>query len=177
MTLTSLANFPLSLILQPVRPQFAPGSASHSDNVVAAVNGLGKASAENALATNSSDDLFSVKIVDVNKLKVDLIDRLSKALGVKQEDYDTSRSFGFALKMAVIELKSKPEGRMLLLELEKDLGLDKLGISIDTLINAIIDPSGDDGEKLDAALGKQLGEANQQRAIELDEIGIYRPVR
>lgn len=177
MTLASLAKFPLSLILQPARPSFAPGPASHSDNVVAAANGLAKASAENPLATNSSDALFSVTAVDANQLKVDLFERVGKKLDVKQEDYDTPAAYGFALKMAVMKIKAAPEGAEVIAKIERDLGLDKLGISLNSVINAIIDPDGGHAEKLDAALRKQAQEADPEKAVELDEIGIYRPVR
>jgi hypothetical protein len=38
-------------------------------------------------------------------------------------------------------------------------------VSLDTVINAIIDPMGDDNGKLDAALQKQIG---------MDDDGLYR---
>jgi hypothetical protein len=175
MTLASLAKFPLSLLLQPIRPSFSSGS--NSTKLVATANGLGNASAVDVLAKNSTDDLFSVTTVDVNQLKVNLIERVGKELGVKQEDYDTPAAFGFALKMAVMKLKAEPDGAELIAKIERNLGLDKLGVSLNSVIKAIIDPDGRDAEELDAALRAQAGEADPERAVELDEIGIYRPLR
>jgi hypothetical protein len=62
-------------------------------------------------------------------------------------------------------------------EIEKQLGLDQVGVSLDTLVNAIIDPQGSDGDKLDAALKNHLsdhgkGEGNGA-SFHPDEIGLY----
>lgn len=62
-----------------------------------------------------------------------------------------------------------------LVEIENKLGLDKLGVSLDTVVNAMIDPGGDDGDKLDAALRRRLGEAGKDHSAlaRLDELGRY----
>jgi hypothetical protein len=177
MTVVSSANVPLSLVLMQKRAPFQTSSASPSVNLVVVANGFGKTAYNDGLPATSSDSLFSTNTMDVTAQKVHLVDRLAKSLGVKQDDYDSASSFYKALKAEIDKLKRDPEGLKVIAAIEKDLGLIDLGISVDTLINSVMDPSGDDAKKLDAALGKTAKDLAQGKAIEMDEIGIYRPTR
>jgi hypothetical protein len=177
MTVVSSANVPLSLVLMQKRAPFQTSSASPSVNLVVVANGLGKTAYNDGLATVASDDLFSTNTTDVTAQKVHLVDRLAKSLGVKQDDYDSASSFYKALKAEIDRLKRNPNGLMKIAEIEKDLGLTDLGISVDMLMNAVMDPSGNDAKKVDAALGKAAKDLAHGKPIEMDEIGIYRPVR
>jgi hypothetical protein len=56
--------------------------------------------------------------------------------------------------------------------------LDKLGPSLETVINAIVDPRGSDNDKVDAALRKQIGpedttESRGSINIKPNDIGVY----
>ncbi|TIT70995.1 MAG: hypothetical protein E5W56_22360, partial [Mesorhizobium sp.] len=64
-------------------------------------------------------------------------------------------SYGSAVKNAVEALKRQSPSAIA--EIERQLGLDQLGISLDTLVNAIVDPTGGDRDRLDAAPEKHLG--------------------
>lgn len=177
MTIVSSAHVPLPLVLMQKRAPFQTRSASPSANLVAVANGVGKTAGEGGLTATSSDSLFSTNTMDVTAQKVHLVDRLAKSLGVKQDDYDSASSFYKAVKAEIARLKRDPEGLMKIAAIEKDLGLTDLGISLDTLMNAVMDPSGNDAKKVDAALGKTVKDLAHGQAIEMDEIGIYRPAR
>jgi hypothetical protein len=112
----------------------------------------------------TADDLFSVNSQNLNKMKIDLYKRVGEALGVRESDYDSLHAYGLALQQAVGQLKLAPNAQLVIAGIEKEIGLDKLGVSLDTVINAIIDPMGDDNDKLDAALQKQIG---------MDDDGLY----
>lgn len=124
--------------------------------------------------------LFSVTSVDVTRMKVDLFERVGKALGVDRGDYDTAFAYGSAVKRAVKQLKQQPNSHLILMGLEKELGLDKLGLSLDAVVDAMTDASGDGARKLDAALRAETsdlaGKDNARQSFTFDEIGIYRRV-
>jgi hypothetical protein len=113
----------------------------------------------------TADDLFSVNSQNLNKMKIDLYKRVGEALGVRESDYESFQAYGLALQQAVGQLKLAPNAQLVIAGIEKEIGLDKLGVSLDTVIDAIIDPMGDDNGKLDAALQKQIG---------MDDDGLYR---
>jgi hypothetical protein len=70
-----------------------------------------------------------------------------------------------ATPASVGQLKLAPNAQLVIAGIEKEIGLDKLGVSLDTVINAIIDPMGKDNDKLNAALEKKIG---------MDDDGLYR---
>ncbi|PSJ61228.1 hypothetical protein [Pseudaminobacter soli (ex Li et al. 2025)] len=167
----------MSLVLMQKRAPFQTSPASPSANLLAVANGVAKAADNGGLAATSSDDMFGTNTTDVTAKKVHLVERLAKSLGVEQEDYDSDAAFYKALKVEIAKLKRDPEGLNKIAAIEKDLGLTELGISLDMFMNAILDPSGDDAKRVDAALGKAAKDLAHGTAIEMDEIGIYRPAR
>lgn len=130
--------------------------------------------------------MFSVNSLDVTALKISLIERAGQELGVKQSDYATTREYGAALQQAFLSLQRKPNSYLIIKEIEKKLGLDEIGISLEDLINAISNPNGRGNEKLNKALeiyvhglaggrGKGASSGDKTAASDrLDEIGIYR---
>jgi len=110
--------------------------------------------------------LFDSSHVSVNELKLDLMERLGEALGLKQEDGESGFSWGRKLEtiLSTMDYASKHA-------LEKDVGLDELGISIDTMIAAVKNPYADDSERLKAALELKAGggaetHVNQSRVLQ-----------
>lgn len=130
--------------------------------------------------------MFSVNSLDVTALKVSLIERAGQELGVKQSDYASTREYGAALQQAFASLQRSPNAYLVIKEIEKKLGLDEIGISLEDLINAIADPDGKGNEKLNNALDIYVhgivdrdcnGAASGDKTPAthpLDEIGIYR---
>lgn len=129
--------------------------------------------------------MFSVNSLDVTALKVSLIERAGQELGVKQSDYASTREYGAALQQAFASLQRSPNAYLVIKDIEKKLGLDEIGISLEDLINAIADPDGRGNEKLNNALeiyvhgivdrdrnGTASGDKTPA-SHPLDELGIY----
>lgn len=162
----------------------ADGKAAGAD-LAAIANGVqdsadaGKPSNSIQARARINEALFSVNALDVNKIKVDLMERLGKEFGISMENFESVSAYGAAIKRAVEWLKRQDGGAKVLMEIEKKLGLDELGISVDTLVNAMIDPGGKDAERLDAALKEKAGKALEDAGgfdpffVRADEIGLY----
>jgi hypothetical protein len=154
--------------------------ARSADSGLADISGIsGFAGSGSPLAqarAKISDAMFSVNRPDPTAMKVRLIERLGEEFGIRQSDYTSMASYGADIKKAVEALKAKPGSAQIIIQIEKKLGLDKLGISLDELVDATIDPTGDGNKKLDAALKKQAGDFGKGEIAGLlrpDEIGIY----
>lgn len=131
-----------------------------------------------------SEALFKPNQPSVTEMKLHLMTRLGEKFKIKLEDHASDASFGRAIQAEINKIKTQPEGALILSAIEKELGFDKLGFSLDTFVNAIIDPDGADGEKVDAALKDHLGvdddeaeKADDTRAaleaLRLDDNGLY----
>lgn len=180
MTSISSTNEAALLILQqsvsPVNSTEA--KKTDGDNLVAIAHGQpvkqtsGMTLQPTAAQSKISDALFSVNDRSVTQMKLDLIDRAGDALGVKKSDYASMDDFVAATKKALSDLKSKPDGQQAITKIEHDLGLDKLGITLDDLINSADDH--DSNDKVTRALKKQLAEGDEGGSIlQQDEIGRY----
>ena len=96
-----------------------------------------------------AEALFGVDNLDPNKLKIQLTERLAARLGIDLGEERSNFSLGRAVEEAVKTLDSTQ-----ITKLEKDLGLDKAGISLATVIAAIKNPYGDDNVRLMEGLTK-----------------------
>ncbi|KUM28376.1 hypothetical protein AU467_34855 [Mesorhizobium loti] len=165
------------MVLQQQTPALTPRSAA--DSLVASIN---RASGSDHSGSGSpltqgqakiSQSMFSVNSLNVTATKVRLMERAGKEFGIDQADFESVTSYGSAVKNAVEALKRQSPSAIA--EIEKQLGLDQLGVSLDTLVNAIVDPQGSD--RLDAALEKQVGDDGKDEAraapLQPDEIGLY----
>lgn len=119
-----------------------------------------------------SESLFSAGVVDVNQMKIHLMERLGKELGLSMDDFDSGAAFGKAVKQAISAIRMTENGDLRLREIGDKLELDKLGISLDTLVEAMVDPGGDADKKLEAALMKQAsgGEERTPAAVRRYEL-------
>lgn len=190
---TSTVNSAAMLILQQIR---APGASADAgglaaNGLVAAANGVpltGGAASPSKPSRQAQakvfEALFSANTVDANKLKIKLMERLGKQFGLALEDFDTQASFASAVRDAIGQIRQQENGYLQLAAIEKELGLDKLGITLDELVNALIEPEGEDGRKLEAALRKQAGEEEGRNGeqdalrallglIQHDDEGVY----
>ncbi|TGR40181.1 MULTISPECIES: hypothetical protein [unclassified Mesorhizobium] len=115
--------------------------------------------------------MFSVDSLNVTAMKVRLMERAGNEFGIDQGDYESVTSYGSAVGKAVEALKRQTPAAIV--EIERQLGLDQLGIALDMLVNAITDPH--DSDRLDAALETHLGKTASDEATSLqpDEIGLY----
>ncbi len=192
MTLTSFSRSSAVQILQQASRAFAStGAVSDTPgaHLVATANGV---AAPNVTAAGGptqqakaklSGALFKPNAPSVMEMKFNLMKRLGEELGIALEDHETHASFGSAVRAALVDIKLKPDGALALAAIERKLGFDTLGFSLDTFVAAIIDPKGDDGRKVDAALKKELGlDDGENRtsgaraapaAVTRDESGLY----
>ncbi|MDX8526353.1 hypothetical protein RFM68_17785 [Mesorhizobium sp. MSK_1335] len=117
--------------------------------------------------------VFSVDNLNITATKVRLMERAGKEFGLDQTDYDSVFSYGSAIKNAVEALKRQSPSAIA--EIERQLGLDQLGVSLDTLVDAIVGPQGSDHDGLDAALKQHAGGHGESEAasVQLDELGFY----
>lgn len=128
-----------------------------------------------------SESIFSVNHKGVTEMKFDLVKRTGEELGVNIDDYDSAQAYGAALQKVVRELRLQPSGEMALRAIERKLGLDDLGLSLDDAINAASDPNGEAGNKVEKALAayygiEEDGAANEEQApflVLTDEAGLY----
>jgi len=147
-----------------------------ASDIAATANGL-STQFRNAQAA-ASESVFSANHVDITEMKMRLIEKAGKAFGVDRDDYDTQGDYGKAIRAVVSEIRRMENGDQVLAGIARDLGLDDLGISIDTLVGAIVDPGGKDDKKLDEALRAATGEDVQDAgglSVLVDDLGIYRP--
>ncbi|RKE86380.1 hypothetical protein [Rhizobium sp. AG855] len=183
MTTVTSSNSAALLILQQTRSAGAvEQDGAGADALVATANGLdgkiGSAAQPTQAQSKISESFFSVNHVNINKLKIDLIERAGKALGVDASDYGSREEFSSAMQKALGKLKAEG-GDMAVKSLEKELGLDKLGVSIQDVIDSAKDPDAND--KLTKALEKQEGEEqgddnrSEPLSIVSDDNGTYRP--
>ena len=94
--------------------------------------------------------LFDSGKVNVNELKMQLVDRLGGKLGLERQDGDSNFSYGKALEEIVKNLDPSAARK-----LEKELGLQDLGISLVDMVAAIKNPYGNEDDRLEAALEKR----------------------
>lgn len=185
MVSTSSVNATALLVLQQSAPlptsRIQTGTGGNS--LLAVANGVSSSGHVNKARGKIAEALFDRTTPDVTEMKVHLMKRLGEKFGLSMDDFDSPRAYGAAIREAIGHLKQQPGGSLALAEMEKDLGLDKLGISLDTVVDAIINPGRESDQKLDAALREQLGkDAGDHRAsdarkgipkLQADGIGLY----
>lgn len=167
----------LTLQAQPI----APKTAASSNNLIAVSNGVPSSNAIAPLAGKQklASAVFDARTPDVTQQKLDLFKRTGEKLGVHEEDFDDFAAYSGALKDAVLQLKIAPNGDRIIRQVEKEIGLDKLGVSLDTVIDALTDPASGANQTLTDALKKQMAEHDEDRAgrktrVQSDELGLYR---
>lgn len=163
-------------ILQQTESRIRP-EASPLD-VLAVANGLRPAPESGRSAQTPLDDVFSVMSVDVNRMKINLMERLGEKLGVSMDDFENASEFGRAIEQIVNQIRMRADGDIAIMRIEHELGLDKLGISLDELVDAIVDPQSRAAEKLNEALLREAGggildDEPADRRPRIDEIGLY----
>lgn len=150
------------LILQQATRSTSQGDGrAASVDLVAVANGVedtGRTDGATRQAkTKIAESFFKPNAPSVTEFKLHLMKRLGDELGIEFEDHETNASFGKAVKAAIDDIKRQPGGFAILSAIEKTLGFDKLGFSLDTFVDALIDPESSEGRRVDAALKDHLG--------------------
>ncbi|MBP2559505.1 hypothetical protein J2T08_000190 [Neorhizobium galegae] len=105
--------------------------------------------------------LFGVTRTDPNELKIELVDRLAAKLGIDTDEARSSYKLGKALEDALKEMAPDEIG-----ELVEDLGLEDIGISMDTLLASIKNPYGDDNQRLMDGLNRKANGGKLDTEVE-----------
>jgi hypothetical protein len=124
-----------------------------------------------AFGLAASQSLFDPSHLDVTKMKIDLMEKVGKAFGFDLDDFKDMRSMAAAIEGELAFLD--PEA---ISAIERDLGLDELGVSLTDVLDAMKDPDGTGGDRLEAALLERLGVPEHERTFgprRLDDIGRY----
>ena len=120
--------------------------------------------------SEASRSIYSVNHVDVNKLKISLMERVGKAFGLEFGDFKDSAALARAIKPIFERMEHAS-----VMAVEKSLGLDELGVSLRTVLDAMANPGGEADNELAGALLEAAGETLDRagRHAGLDEIGRY----
>lgn len=189
MSVISGVNSAALLILQQTNSTNAIGDEKpKSDNLVAVANGvsekIGMSAQPGQAQSRISEAMFSVNNVNVTKLKLELIERAGEELGLDKNDFDSQSAFAAEMRKSVIYMDAIGADARIA-EIEKELGLDKLGVSLLDVVSSARNPDLDD--KVTQALKEREGvkdedekdkaeeEGNSQSPSSLapDEIGLY----
>jgi len=116
--------------------------------------------------------LFSVNHTDANQLRVELMERVGREFGFELSDFDNSAEMSAAIREAM-----RPLSPAAVAAIEKDLGLDELGVSLVDVVEAMREPGGSADRKLTEALREKAGlrTPDEERRVSFDEIGRYHP--
>lgn len=168
-----LASSTALLVLQQADERSRPGRQPL--DIVALANGVGPSGGKPLSPVAPVDDMFSVMSVDINEMKIDLMERLGKQLGISLDDFADASGFGRAVERLINVIRtSENGGDIAIMRIGRELGLDKLGISLDDLVDAINDPEGDADQRLEEALLREaVGEEHAPGRPRIDEIGLY----
>ncbi|MCJ8510280.1 hypothetical protein MUU53_20550 [Rhizobium lemnae] len=165
----------LLLLRQPLTPSSGTARTPESTDLTLTANGQTAGSATLEESKEVSDALFSVNSTNLTKSKLELIDRTAEALGVTRDDFSDNKDFVAAMRDSLLQLKLKG-GDQAILALERDLGLDELGIKITDIIDSASDPDRDD--KVTEALKRNLGIISYSETgrglVAVDATGVYR---
>ncbi|NKL23891.1 hypothetical protein [Rhizobium leguminosarum] len=86
--------------------------------------------------------------IDVAKQKVAIVGAVGDKLGLQSDHYPSADDYEKDVVNKLQLLKQSPDGKQKLDDIVAKLGLDKLGVSIDTLIGAVNAPGGEDDQRL-----------------------------
>lgn len=115
-----------------------------------------------------AEALFGMNKVDINELKMQLVNKLGEKLGISRDDGMSSYAYGRAIEDAMESIGAAGSR-----DLIKELGLDELDISLKELVNAIKAPWGEENDRLEEALEHQHGDGrttSDQRAKVLQRL-------
>lgn len=96
--------------------------------------------------------LFGQGQVDINEMRMALIEQLGEKLGIDVEEAKSSYGLGSAFEEALKSLGDSAKR-----QIAKDLALDELNITLDQLVASIKNPYGTDNDRLKDALERKAG--------------------
>ena len=117
--------------------------------------------------------IFDSNRMSKEELKAKILRELAKSIGIDiDKGGDNLKDLGLKIRNWLQNLKSQdPDAyRRLIDELNKKLGLDKLGLSVEDFIAAIVDPGSDKAKELDKKLDAILNDGEGEGSKVLEEM-------
>lgn len=111
---------------------------------------------------------------------MEIIETLFKIYKISVDKDNCAAPYFKAVKIAFLALKLHDGGGKIIDGLEEGLGLKDLGLSLETVINAMGNPDGEDDRKVTEALEKKYGaekngySAKKPGLVHINDAGIYR---
>lgn len=130
-----------------------------------------------------AQDLFSVTYRDANQIRMQIFERVGERFGIDIEGFDDIWDFARAVRGELGKLLASENSEPAIREIERELGLDELGVSLEQVINAMNNVYGEDNQALMDAIDEAYGlteeagaaaKSPQARQVEFDEAGAYR---
>lgn len=183
MTSISSLNSAALLNLQQSKPLSVSPSAtvmSSADMVAPAREAVRQSDQSDA---QSAIDYWGVLSDDLAKPELNLIEQLGTEFGIYQKDYTSINAYGEAIRVKVAEVRSQPLGFLTITEIENNLRLNDLGITLDALVDIISNPQGNAEEELGIVFEKLADEQPVEEgalstnetnsSVMVDENGVY----
>ena len=117
--------------------------------------------------------IFDSSRMSKEELKAKILRELAKSVGVDiDKGGDNLKDLGLKIRNTLEKMKLEDPDRYkrLIEELNKRLGLDKLGLSVEDFIAAITDPGSDKAKELDKKLDAILNDGEGESSKVLEEI-------
>jgi hypothetical protein len=189
-TISGVNSAALLILQQTNSTSSVEGGQTGAVNLVAVAHGFGDKvgmSAQPGQAQSRvSEAIFSVNSGSVIKEKLALIERAGEKLGFDKNDFDSDVDFARQMRRTVLIMQASGADQRIA-EIEKDLGLDKLGVSLLDVVSSAQNPDRDDA--LTQALVEQMRTENKDEAdkaekdkdtsvssrLAPDDIGLYGP--
>lgn len=187
MTSISSLNSAALLNLQQSKTLSVSASATVMSNADTVTMAKGAVDQSERSEADAALDYWGVLSENAVKPALNLIEQLGTEFGIYQEDYDSISAYGEAIRIKVAEVRSQPLGFLTITEIENNLRLNDLGITLDTLIDIVSHPQGNAEEELSATLEKAADEhvivnnaselGQTQGSVMVDENGVYSLLR
>ncbi len=188
-----------------VAPEVTPPSLAPPDRTKDPLSAGRVADAKTRAAATAA--LFSVNRVTGEKLLIQRAEQLGQVLGVDRASYKNFADFSVAIRDVMIRLTARPDDEklingiaermkldpetisilkqqktpdLLFRLIEKHLELDKLGITLDSLVTAALDLKGREAERIKEILEQDRGLSKTDKTgqtpvlVTKDEDGLYR---
>ncbi|PCI05257.1 MAG: hypothetical protein COB78_01170 [Hyphomicrobiales bacterium] len=148
-----------------IAPIAVDRNAPPENNLISAANGV------KTDEVAETTDYWDIGKVTPTQMKVKLFEAVGEAFGLDEDNFSSFGAYASAIQAVMEQIKQDdPMAFIIFDEIEKDLGLDELGISLEEAVQAMVEPGGTASAKLDAALKEQADEINGEMEEGEDEI-------
>ncbi|PCI05258.1 MAG: hypothetical protein COB78_01175 [Hyphomicrobiales bacterium] len=145
-----------------IAPIAVDKNASSENNLISALNNV------KTDEIDPTEDFWDINKVTPTQMKLHIFEKVGEKFGLDQDDFNSFSRYAAAIAFRMEKMKEEdPAGAMIFFhEIEKELGLDELGISLEEVVEAMMEPGGKADQKLDAALKAKADEINGELLLE-----------